>query len=334
MAQQPQQAQHPVCLPIEKDPDISSAVLKFLEVTKHMPPLEKLGPEGSRIFVFGAQMMPVDVSGVKVDEPRTIEQDGVKVKIHVVRPEGVKDPLLPAFMFFHGGGFLCEDYFTHRRLVRDLVVNSGAIAVVPDYSLSPENKYPVAVNECYAATKWVAIHGKEIGIDGSRLAVAGNSAGGNLAAVIPIIAKEKKFPPLKLQILMWPWVDMVNYEYDTCYKYQKDRYFTPTTIKWMTDLYTNSVEERKDIHLSPIFATKQQLHGLPPALLQIAQSDILRDGGQAYGRLLDSAGVPTTTVVYDGVIHDWGVLNILSAIPQTNALVVQAGAELKKYLFK
>jgi acetyl esterase/lipase len=216
-------------------------------------------------------------------------------------------------------------------MVRDLVVLSGFAAVFVNYTRTPEAKYPQAINEIYAATKWVAEHGEEIGVDGKNLAVVGNSVGGNMSTVTTLMAKEKGGPHIKLQILMWPIVD-ADFETDSYHKFGEKRFLTVPTMKWMYDMYIADPEQRKDIYASPLRATVEQLKGLPPALIQLAESDILHDEGEAYGRKLDEAGVDVTTVRYNGMIHDFGLLNGLAELPATRSLFVQAAAELKKYL--
>jgi len=324
---------HPV--PVAEDPALSTAVKAWLEATNSAgsPPLETLPPPDARKALDSLQSsVKVDLSGIDVSE-RTISSEGHHVKIHIVRPHGTQHEILPVFIFNHGGGFVLGNFPDHQRLVRDLVVASGVVAVFVDYSLSPEAKYPKAVHEVYAATKWVAEHGKEINVDGNRLAVVGNSAGGNLATVTTLIAKEKGGPAIKLQILLWPWVDVNNFDTLSFKLYGKDRYLTTPLIKWMAENYTTDPEAIKQIYHSPLLATVDQLKNLPPTLIQVAEADILRDGGEAYGRKLDQAGVAVTTIRYDGVIHDFGLLNPLAEIPQVKSLILHAAAELKKHLF-
>ena len=166
-------------------------------------PLEQLSTKDARAVLTGAQAsVKVDLSGVEVSD-RSIAVGEQIIKLKVVRPAKVKGEL-PVFMFFHGGGWVLGDFPTHQRLIRDLVVGSGAVAVYVDYTPSPEAQYPTAINQAYAATRWVAEHGKDIGVDGKRLAVAGNSVGGNMAAVVALMAKEQKAPALRFQLLMWP----------------------------------------------------------------------------------------------------------------------------------
>ena len=216
-------------------------------------------------------------------------------------------------------------------MVRDLVVLSGMAAVFVNYTRTPDAKYPQAINEIYAATRWVAEHGDEIDVDGKNLAVVGNSVGGNMTAVTALKAKENGGPEIKLHIMMWP---VTNAEFDTeSYRqFGEKRFLTAPLMKLMYDLYTTDPKERQEIYLSPLRATPEQLRGLPPALIQVAESDILRDEGEAYGRKLDEAGVKVTTVRYNGMIHDFGLLNGLAEEPAVRSLFEHAAAELKKYL--
>jgi acetyl esterase len=320
-------------LPVATDPALSREVKNFLAALNGAggPPLETLSPEEARLGLVGAQAsVEVDLSGIEVSQ-KTIDQDGYTVPLHIVRPAGTTTTILPVFVFIHGGGWVLGDFPTHQRLVRDLVVESGYVAVFVDYTPSPEAQYPQAIHEIYAATKWVAEHGVEINVDGANLAVVGNSVGGNMTAVTCLMAKEKGGPHIKLQILLWPIVD-ADFETESYQKYGENRFLTTSLMKWLYDNYTTDPAERQQIYASPLNATTEQLQGLPPALIQVAEADILRDGGEAYGRKLDEAGVPVTTVRYNGMIHDFGLLNGLATVPQVRSLIVQAGAELKKYL--
>ena len=315
-----------------KDPRIESNIRAFLKVLNSGTgkPLEQLTPKEARAVLAEAQSaVKVDLSGIIVTE-KVINQDGQTVKINIIKPTDVKG-ILPVFMFFHGGGWVLGDYPTHQRMVHDLVVESGAAAVFVDYTPSPEAHYPVAINQAYAATKWVAEHGEEIGLDGKRLAVAGNSVGGNMATVVALMAKDKKGPEIKLQILFWP-VTNAYFETESYNLFGKGRFLTKSLMIWMWDNYTTNTKERKEIYASPLQATIEQLKGLPPALIQTAENDILRDEGEAYARKLDEAGVKVSTTRYNGMIHDWGLLNALSTVPGTKSALLQAAAELKKAL--
>ena len=293
-------------------------------------PLETLSPQDARAVLVGAQAsVKVDLSGVSVSE-KTIQASGQSIPLTIVRPEGVKGEL-PVFMFFHGGGWVLGDYPTHARLIRDLVVNSGAVAVYVGYTPSPEAQYPTAIDQAYAATRWVGEHGKEIQVDSSRLAVAGNSVGGNMAAVVALKAKEAGTPKLSFQLLLWPVTD-ANLETASYNQFAQGHFLTKPLMKWFWDNYTTDPKQRAERFASPLQATTEQLKGLPPALVQTAEFDVLRDEGEAYARKLDAAGVTVTAVRYNGMIHDYGLLNPLAHIPAVQSALRQAGAELKQHL--
>jgi len=293
-------------------------------------PLEQLSPKDARAVLTGAQAsVKVDLSGIEVSE-RSIQADGQPLKLTIVRPAKVKGDL-PVFMFFHGGGWVLGDYPTHQRLIRDLVVGSGAVAVYVDYTPSPEAHYPTAINQAYAATRWVAEHGKQIGVDSSRLAVAGNSVGGNMAAVVALKAKEAGTPKLRFQLLLWPVTD-ASFETASYKQFAEGHFLTTGMMKWFWDSYTTDAGQRAQIYASPLRATPEQLKGLPPALVQTAEFDVLRDEGEAYARHLNAAGVTVTAVRYNGMIHDYGLLNPLSQVPAVQAAMRQAAGELKVHL--
>lgn len=313
------------------DSHLSPEVKEFLKpLNAGGPGLETLSKQDARNVLINAQQsVKVDVSGIEESE-RTIVVDEYAIKLNIVKPKGVGNDI-PVFMFIHGGGWILGDYPTHKRLVRDLVTESGYAAVFVNYTPSPEAHYPQAINEIYAATKWVAARGGEIGINGKKLAVVGNSVGGDMTAVTCLMAKDKGGPEIKLQIMMWPVTDS-SFSQDSYQEFGEERFLTTSVMKWMWDQYTTDPAQRKEIYASPLNATTDQLRGLPPALIQVAENDILREEGEAYGRKLAEAGVPVTTVRYDGVIHDFGMLNGLANIPQTRSLILHAAAELKKHL--
>jgi len=320
-------------LDVANDPAISTATKTFLAALNSGggEPLESMSPEAARLVLVGAQnSVSVDYSGIDESE-KTITQDGYTIKLNIVKPIGTTETL-PAFIFIHGGGWVLGDYPTHKRMVRDLVVLSGAAAVFVNYTPSPEAHYPQAVNEIYAATKWVAENGAEIGIDGSRLSVAGNSVGGNMTAVTALKSIQNNGPKFKSLVMFWPIV-AANFETETYKQYGTDRFLTTPLMKWMYNHYTPSLSEREEIYASPLNADIEILRHFPPTLIQVAEADVLRSEGEAFGRKLDEAGVQATTIRYNGMIHDFGLLNPLANLPQTKSLFEHAAAELKKYLF-
>jgi acetyl esterase len=311
-------------------PGVEHNTQAFLEALAKggAPPLETLSPADARAVLVGVQ------AGAKLPQAdvseRTITVDGKSIKLTLVRPVGAKG-VLPAFMFFHGGGWILGDFATHERFVRDLVADSGAVAVFVNYTPSPESRYPAAINEAYAATKWVAENGAQINVDGKRLAVVGNSVGGNMAAVVALMAKEKGAPALRAQVLFWP-VTNANFEDASYDEFATDHFLTRNMMKWFWDAYTTDPTQRQQIYASPLLATAEQLRGLPPALVQTAEKDVLRDEGEAYARKLDAAGVSVVATRYDGMIHDFGLLNVLSGVPATRVALHQASEELRTRL--
>ncbi len=311
-------------------PGVERHTAEFLKALEGGQPLEQMTPAAARAVLADAQ------AGAKLALPaadvsqKTVTLDGKPVTLTIVRPAGAKGTL-PAFMFFHGGGWVLGDFPTHERLVRDLVAGSGAAAVFVNYAPSPEAGYGVAIQQAYAATRWVAAHGKDIQVDGSRLAVAGNSVGGNMAAVVSLMAKNQGGPALKAQVLLWPVTD-ANFDTPSYQQFADGHFLTKNLMVWFWDSYTRDAAARKDIHAAPLQASLAQLKGLPPTLIQTAEFDVLRDEGEAYGRKLDAAGVDVKTVRYNGMIHDFGLLNVLSKLPATRSALDQAAAELKRRL--
>jgi len=313
------------------DPNIDRRVKSFLKVLNSGdgPPMEQTKPAEARKVLEGAQTsVKTDSSGVDITE-KTITQNGLSVKLFIIRPSG-QSGVLPVFMFFHGGGWVLGDFPTHKRLVRDLVVYSGLACVFVEYTRSPEAKYPVALNECYAGAKWVAEHGAEINVDGKRMAVAGNSVGGNLTAAVALMARENNLD-LKFQLLFWP-VTNAYFETESYNKYATSRFLTKNMMIWFWDNYISKPEHRNEIYASPLKASIERLKGLPPALVQVAENDVLRDEGEAYARKMDEAGVDVTLVRMDGMIHDYGLLNPIATVPAVQSALRAAAAELKKAL--
>lgn len=306
------------------DPHIESHVKEFLKAVNAATPMpaEQLPVAKARETYAYATTVgdKPDLSGIEESE-KTIQQDGITVTLHIVRPANIKSAI-PAFLYFHGGIWFMGDYATHRTLLHDLVVETNMAAVFVDFSRTPEAQYPRQINEAYAATKWVASHGKELNIDGSKLAVAGNSVGGNMATVVALMAKEKGGPAIKLQILISPVTD-VNFETESYNSFATGRFLTKGLMMKGWDLYIKNPEQRKEVYAAPLEATTDQLKGLPPALVITEENDVLRDEGEAYARKLDAAGVYTISTRYNGTIHDFVIINALHQLPSTQAAIKQ-----------
>jgi acetyl esterase/lipase len=294
---------------------VERTIQKFLEALAagDGKPIEQMtATEARGVLVAAQSSVPVDLPKADVSL-RTITSDGQTVKLVIVRPPGAGGTF-PGFMFFHGGGWVLGDFLTHERLVRDLVAESGATAVFVEYDRSPEARYPTAIHQAYAATKWVATHGHEIGVDGRRLAVVGNSVGGNMAAVVSLMAKDRGAPNILFQLLFWPVTD-ARFDTPSYEQFADGHFLTRNMMRWFWDNYTTDQRERQDVYASPLQASLERLKGVAPALIQTAEMDVLRDATR-----------------YNGLIHDYGLLNPISRVPGVRSALLHAAAELKKRL--
>ncbi|HEI8864572.1 alpha/beta hydrolase [Serratia sp. AKBS12] len=293
-------------------------------------PIDPLKPKEARNSLEELQKsVEVPLREVEISE-KTLHVAGQSLLLHIVRP-AQNGSRLPVFMFFHGGGWMLGDFATHERLVRDLVYSAGAAAVFVNYTRTPEAHYPLALHQAYAATEWVAEYGEKINVDGNRLAVVGNDVGGTLATAVCLMAKEKGFPALRCQILLWP-ATRADVDSDSYREFADGHFLTRSMMKGFWQRYLPDKAQRTEIHASPLNANLHQLAGLPPALIQTAELDVLRDEGEAYARRLNAAGVEVTATRYNGLIHDYGLLNPLAHLPAVHSALHQAGQALKHYL--
>jgi acetyl esterase/lipase len=315
-----------------QNPKVDRRVRAFLKALNSGggKPIETLTPaEARKVLVDAQASVRLTLPACDI-EAKMIEQDGLKVSLTIVRPAGSKT-ILPGFIFVHGGGWVLGDFPTHERFVRDVVAESGFTAVFVNYTPSPEAHYPTAINEIYAATKWVAEHGAEIKVDGKRLAIVGNSVGGNMTTAVALMANHKGGPELKCQIMLWPVTD-ANFETESYHEYADGYFLSRAMMMWFWDAYAPDRAQRREIYASPLQATTEQLKGLPPTLIQVAGNDVLREEGLAYARKLDAAGVDVTSVRYENLIHDYGLLNAISQVPAVRDALHQAAEMLKKHL--
>jgi acetyl esterase len=263
------------------------------------PQLHTLSPEDARkAFDMLAQLSGLKPEAVAKVEDRLIPGPGGQIPVRFYTPQG--QPPFPVLLFFHGGGFVIGSIELYDEFCRALTNGAGCIVISVGYRLAPEHKFPAAVEDCYAATKWVAVNAKAIGGDSMRIAVGGDSAGGNLAAVVALMARDKGTVPLVLQLLMYP---ATNLAHDTLSAQENanDYFLTRDDMFWFRSLYLSADADRNNPYASPLRA--QDLHGLPPALVITAEYDPLRDEGEAYAARLLEAGVATTCTRYDGMIH-------------------------------
>ncbi|WP_454625074.1 alpha/beta hydrolase [Bradyrhizobium cenepequi] len=314
------------------DPNIDPLVRAFLkEVNKDPSPFWTLPGPQVRATLTGLQnKYAVDLSGVTIAE-QSIDVDGHSVKLYVMKPENAVG-ILPVILFIHGGVWIAGDFENHKRLVRDLVIGSGAAAVFVEYTPIPDAIYPTQVEENYAAAKWVAAHGADAGLDGSRIAVAGNSVGGNMSAALTLMAKDRNGPKISFQLLMVPATD-ASVDTASYHQFATGRFLSRDFMKFGWDIYAPDEKTRSLPYVSPLRADVNQLHGLPPALVITAQNDPLRDEGEAYALKLKDAGVPVVATRYNGTVHDFVALNGILREPGTQGAIRQACDQLRTHLF-
>lgn len=294
------------------------------------PPIYTLLPDQARSVLSGLQ-----ASGTVQKLPAEIENRTIpggpnakEISITIVRPQSNSNETLPVVMYFHGGGWVLGGFDTHERLVRELANKANVVVIFVNYTPSPEAKYPVALEEAYAATKWIAQNGKTVNVNASRLAVAGDSVGGNMAAAVALLAKERDGPPIRFQLLFYPVTD-ANFETSSYMKYQEGYWLSREAMKWFWDNYVSNQTNIKEPTVSPLRASIDRLRGLPPTLIINGEFDVLRDEGEAYAHKLMGAGVQVTAVRYHGTIHDFVMLNALSDTPAARGAIDQASNSLR-----
>lgn len=301
------------------------------DATSKPPYLYELGPEGARKVLDDIQSAPIDKPDV--DESWIVVPAEVgDVRVRIVRPAGATDPA-PTVLYIHGGGWVFGNAMTHDRLVRELAVGADAAIVFVEYDRSPEARYPVAIEQAYATARWITEHGAQNGLDADRLAVAGDSVGGNMAAVMTILAKQRGDVAFIHQSLYYPVTD-AGQDTDSYHEFADGPFLTAKGMAWFWDAYLPDVAKRSEITVSPLRATIEDLRGLPEAFIIVDENDVLRDEGEAYGRKLTAAGVRTTSVRYNGIIHDFMMLNPVRPTAATTAAVEQAIHVLRKAFAK
>ncbi|OHV05274.1 alpha/beta hydrolase [Mycobacterium talmoniae] len=290
-------------------PVLEPEAAEFCKATDSPPFLYQLPPEEGRKTVDEVQSGAVEMP--EIDEEWITVEGGPtgSVKVRIVKPAGAS-ATLPVVFYIHGAGWVFGNAQTHDRLVRELAVGAHAAVVFPEYDLSPEAKYPTAIEQNYAAAQWVFAHGAETGLDSSRFGVAGDSVGGNMAAVLALMAKERGDVRIKQQVLLYP-VTNANFDTGSYHQFAEHYFLTRAGMQWFWDQYTENDAQRGEIYASPLRASVEQLAGLPPALVITGEADVLRDEGEAYAAKLRQAGVPVTQVRFGGIIHDFMMLNAL-----------------------
>jgi acetyl esterase len=296
------------------------------------PPIYTMTPEDARGVLNGLQAGPIDQLPADIRTLTLPVGPTGTTEVHVVRPQDASGRL-PVIVYFHGGGWILGNFKTHERLIRAIANGAQAAVVFVDYESSPEAKYPVAIEQDYAVTKYVAEHGDEFDVDASRLAIAGDSVGGNMVAVVSLLAKERGGPKIALQVMFYPVTD-AHMNHDSYETFAEGPWLSRAAMEWFWDAYLPGSASLTDSHISPLNASIEDLRGLPPALVITDENDVLRDEGEAYARKLMQAGVPTVATRYVGMIHDFVMLNPLSDAAPTRFAVRQATDALRSALEK
>ncbi|MEU0255772.1 alpha/beta hydrolase [Streptomyces sp. NPDC006184] len=311
-------------------PVLEPAAADFVAATAQPPYLFDLPPAEGRKAVDEVQSGAVDKP--PADEEWITVPGGPtgSVRTRVVRPAGVTGTL-PVILYIHGAGWVFGNAHTHDRLVRELAVGARAAVVFPEYDLSPEARYPVAIEQNFTVARWIVEQGADHGLDAARIAVAGDSVGGNMAAALTLMAKERGGVPLVQQVLFYPVTD-AGFDTPSYHQFATGYFLRRDGMQWFWDQYTTDAAERARITASPLRATTEQLTGLPPALVITGEADVLRDEGEAYADKLREAGVAVTAVRFQGIIHDFVMLNALRGTHAATAAIDLAVRTLRTAL--
>jgi acetyl esterase len=308
---------------------------KFLEILAASggPPIYTLSPTDARKVLEGAAQAdplggPVPKQPTDIEDRTLLVGPKGEVRIRIVRPKGNKSRL-PVLIYCHGGGWVLGSKDTHDRLIRDLANGAQAAVVFVDYDRSPEVKYPIAIEESYAVTKYVTENPKRFNVDASRIAVAGDSVGGNMTSAVTILAKQRGGPKIIQQIMFYPVTD-ANFHNGSYDQFAEGYFLTREAMKWFWNAYLPDETARKQPTASPLQASIEQLKGLPPALITSNENDVLRDEAEDYAHKLAQAGVPVTAVRFLGMTHDNLILGAITQTPGARAATALAIIHLQK----
>jgi acetyl esterase len=308
--------------------NLEPSARELTEAIAKGPPLSGVSLADARKAVEDAQSAPIPMPDV--DESWvTLSSAFGDFAVRIVRPHG-STGLLPVILYLHGGGWILGSWITHDLLTRRLAVGAKAAVAFVEYSRAPEAKYPAQIEQCYAAARWITEQGAGGGFDSTRIAVAGDSAGGNISTVLALMAKQRGDVRFIHQSLYYPMTDANAEDSESLRKFKDGPYGSADGLAWFWRSYLADDESRSDIFVSPLRATLADLESLPPALVIVDENDVLRDQGEAYANRLRDAGVPTTSVRFNGTIHDFMRLNALRDSESTRAAISLAVAALRR----
>lgn len=301
---------------------LEKSAIEFSDANAPHPRIYELPPEEGRALLEKVQESPVDKLPVDIEDLKVDTGRWGSINVRFVRPEGNTDKL-PVIFYIHGAGWVFGSAQTHDKLIRELAVRTNSVVVFPEYSRSPEAKYPTAIEQSYAVLQKLSELAESKGLDLTELAVAGDSVGGNMATVMTILTKERQGLPIQKQLLFYPVTD-ANFTTDSYQEFAENYFLTKEGMKWFWDQYTTDDSERSEITASPLRATSEDLADLPPALILTGEADVLRDEGEAYARKLRDVGVAVTQVRFQGMIHDFVMVNSLDQTNATRAAMLLA----------
>jgi acetyl esterase len=312
-------------MPVTLDPDAAAVFKAFQEAGR--PPYETVSPaEARELYLNGRLVTNPEPPEIKAVQPLAIPSPTGTIPARLYTPLRLRqtEGLAPALVFFHGGGWVIGDLDSHDVVCRTLAVEGELIVVSVDYRLAPEHKFPAAVDDAIAATNWIALNATQLGIDPSRLAVGGDSAGGNLAAVVAIAARDSGAPAIAGQVLIYPAIDFAM-THPSHSEPETSVLLTHSVIRWFRDHYLNGAADIQDWRASPGRAAT--LAGLPPAYVLTAGADPLRDEGDEYASRLKQAGVAVTHRTFAGQFH--GFFTMGKLLQQANVAAGEIGGWLK-----
>lgn len=305
---------------------------QFIEtlIAKNGPPIYKLPIPEARAILDGLQSAPVEKLPVRIEDHEISGGSHPSIPFRIFRPDHSREKL-PVIMYFHGGGWILGNKKTHDRLMRELAHGAQAAVVFVEYSPSPEAVYPIPIEQAYIATQYIVEKGESLMLDSTRLAVAGDSVGGNMATVVALLSKERGGPKISYQVLFYPVTD-AGMDTPSYKNFAEGPWLTKPAMEWFWHAYAPDVSERKKPTISPLRASLTQLKHLPSTLIITDENDVLRDEGEAYALKLMQAGVEVTAVRYLGTIHDFVMLNPLKNTPAARSAINLAIDNLKRAL--
>jgi acetyl esterase len=311
-------------------PLLEPATQQFVDVIAAGPAMVELSPNDARKLLADAQSGNIGKPAAHLEDRVIPVGPSGSVSVLIVRPEGANEAL-PAVVYVHGGGWIFGDRNTHDRVIREIAVGAHVALFFVEYDRSPEAQYPIAIEQIYAVTKYLVEHGEELGIDPTRLAIVGDCMGGNMAAAVALLAKQRRGPKVDAQVLFYPAVASV-FDTGSYTLFANGPWLTKRAMETFWNAYLPDIAMRRQITAAPLNASIDELTGLPDTLIIVAENDVLRDEGERYARKLARAGVRVTSTRYNDTIHDFVMLNALADTPATRSAIAQTNAFLRSIL--